>query len=216
MFEKLHLPSIIIAAATLVGLPLAWTITARNEYKNKTIQRAVGSANTGAYLLAFLIFTISLVRDYAFIQAVRLNPSPAIISPNSGCSLLQRFGGPAAWIRGLSGLAGACSVVGMTLVTSSFLRLGIKGTYLGDYFGFLKDKRVTAFPFNVLDHPMYVGGSLNFTSIALQGNSLVGLALAGLSAITYTVVEAFEGPFTAKIYANRNSAPATTTEKKKK
>lgn len=33
-------------------------------------------------------------------------------------------------------------------------RLGVVGTYLGDYFGILMEERVTAFPFNVMDDPM--------------------------------------------------------------
>lgn len=44
--------------------------------------------------------------------------------------------------------------VGLTLVVSSSIRLGITGTYCGDYFGILMKERVTGFPFN------YVEGSL--------------------------------------------------------
>jgi hypothetical protein len=61
----------------------------------------------------------------------------------------------------------ALSLTGTLLVLTSFLRLGITGTYLGDYFGILMDHMVTGFPFNVLANPMYVGTTMNFTAGAL-------------------------------------------------
>ncbi|XP_014680284.1 PREDICTED: phosphatidyl-N-methylethanolamine N-methyltransferase-like, partial [Priapulus caudatus] len=57
--------------------------------------------------------------------------------------------------------------VGMLLVASSFYRLGFMGTYMGDYFGILLDEKLTGFPFNVVDNPMYWGSTLNFLSIAV-------------------------------------------------
>jgi methylene-fatty-acyl-phospholipid synthase len=47
--------------------------------------------------------------------------------------------------------AWALYAVGMTLVVSSSIRLGITGTYCGDYFGILMKERVTGFPFNVVE-----------------------------------------------------------------
>lgn len=38
----------------------------------------------------------------------------------------------------------------------------------GDYFGLLLDDRVTGFPFNLLDNPMYWGSTLNFLGTALM------------------------------------------------
>ena len=58
-------------------------------------------------------------------------------------------------------------VIGFTLVGSSYWRLGLTGTYLGDYFGILMDSRVTGFPFNVTNNPMYNGATLLFIAHAL-------------------------------------------------
>ena len=45
-------------------------------------------------------------------------------------------------------------------------RLG--GTvFLGDYCGILMKERVTGFPFNALEHPMYVGSSMSFLGTSL-------------------------------------------------
>uniref|UniRef100_A0A0A9Z3P9 phosphatidyl-N-methylethanolamine N-methyltransferase n=1 Tax=Lygus hesperus TaxID=30085 RepID=A0A0A9Z3P9_LYGHE len=66
------------------------------------------------------------------------------------------------------GIGLALLATGTSLVASAFARLGIVNTYLGDYFGFTMDKKVTAFPFNVLNSPMYTGASLNFFGAAVR------------------------------------------------
>ena len=62
----------------------------------------------------------------------------------------------------------ALVALGTTFVLSSFYKLGIVGTYLGDYFGFLMKERVESFPFNVVDDPMYVGSTMIFTGFSFQ------------------------------------------------
>ena len=64
-------------------------------------------------------------------------------------------------------IANVLFVVANVLVLTSMARLGVTGTYLGDYFGILMKKRVTGFPFNVTENPMYNGATLNFLSLAL-------------------------------------------------
>jgi phosphatidylethanolamine/phosphatidyl-N-methylethanolamine N-methyltransferase len=39
---------------------------------------------------------------------------------------------------------------------------------LGDHFGILMKSRITSFPFNVAEHPMYYGSTLCFLSMALR------------------------------------------------
>jgi methylene-fatty-acyl-phospholipid synthase len=81
---------------------------------------------------------------------------------------------------------------GNLLVLSSMWALGVTGTYLGkrsiwrsfdlfqmifvalikrvitgDYFGILMSERVTSFPFNVCENPMYVGSTLTFLATAI-------------------------------------------------
>lgn len=61
-----------------------------------------------------------------------------------------------------------CLAAGSTLVLSSMYKLGITGTYLGDHFGILMANRITSFPFNIVEHPMYYGSTLCFFSMALR------------------------------------------------
>lgn len=82
--------------------------------------------------------------------------------------------------------------------------LGITGTYLGDYFGILMDEIVTGFPFNVSASPMYYGSTMSFLGSALWFGKPAGLALTVLVFLVYKVALAFEDPFTAGIYAERD------------
>ena len=54
----------------------------------------------------------------------------------------------------------AVGIFGLVLVLSSYYRLKITGTYLGDYFGILMEERITSFPFNVMNDPMYMGACM--------------------------------------------------------
>ena len=78
-------------------------------------------------------------------------------------------------------------VMGIVLVFGAFYRLGITGTYLGDYMGILMDERVTAFPFNVLNNPMYVGSTLIFLAWSILQRSPVGFVLTAWVALVYYV-----------------------------
>ncbi|WVQ72916.1 hypothetical protein IAR50_002478 [Cryptococcus sp. DSM 104548] len=178
--------------------PIFWNTVARNEYRNKTITRLVGSPLVGTYLLALTIFSISAFRDHLFLNAVKDQPALAFL----GHPVLQALG-----------LVFFAS--GQTFVISSMWALGVTGTYLGDYFGILMSHRVTSFPFNVLSDPMYVGSFLSHLGTALWFQSPVGLALGFWVWIVYAIALKYEGPFTDKIYAAQNkkatSSPSPTS-----
>ena len=67
----------------------------------------------------------------------------------------------------IKGFSGILFLFGNVLVVSSMWALGVTGTYLGDYFGILMKSRVTGFPFNFTNHPMYYGSTMVFFSTAL-------------------------------------------------
>ena len=92
-------------------------------------------------------------------------------------------------------------IIGQVLVITSTWQLGIIGTYLGDYFGILMDAPVTAFPFSVLKHPMYVGSTVIYLGYGLVHLSPAGILGAVWVSIVYQISTAlFEEPFTNKIY----------------
>lgn len=48
-----------------------------------------------------------------------------------------------------------------------YLTQNVLSSTAGDYFGILKDSRVTGFPFNICENPMYTGCTLSFLGTAL-------------------------------------------------
>ncbi|CBZ36635.1 Phospholipid methyltransferase family protein [Leishmania donovani] len=199
--SRIHYRSIGTAAVAIAGLPTVWNMVARNEYRRHTIEKAVGGKRLGAYALAAAIVVASGARDYAFRNAMAQNPCPLLPI------LCTQALGPenAGVVRGvMRGVGAALMATGTTLVVSSFLRLGITGTYLGDYFGILMDERVTAFPFSHFDNPMYLGATLNFLAASIAQNNAVGTLLTGLVGLVYHVsAKYFENPFTEMIYRKR-------------
>lgn len=167
--------------------PLWWNIVARLEYKTHFITKIVRSPYVGCYLLMVAIFALNIWRDLQFANAMQQQPH------------LVELGGLANSI-----IYHALFVGGLTLVLTSFWKLGITGTYLGDYFGILMKERVTSFPFNLMEHPMYNGATMLFFSFALRDQSPAGILLACYAFIVYQIAAVFEGDFTTQIYANAN------------
>ncbi|WWC88875.1 uncharacterized protein L201_003790 [Kwoniella dendrophila CBS 6074] len=174
--------------------PIFWNTVARNEYRNKTITKIVGSPLIGTYLLALTIFSISGFRDHLFINALKNQPS------------LIELDQPIIKL-----IAIILFVSGQTFVISSMWALGVTGTYLGDYFGILMTHRVTSFPFNVLSDPMYVGSALTHLGTALWFQSPVGILLAAWIWLVYSVALKYEGPFTDKIYSAKASKQSSSS-----
>jgi len=95
-------------------------------------------------------------------------------------------------------------ILGQIFVLSSFYKLGITGTFLGDYCGILMDAPVTTFPFNILNNPMYIGSTLSFLALALYYISPVGILLTIEIYIVYQIALLFEESYTKWIYKQKN------------
>ncbi|KAF9932754.1 Phosphatidyl-N-methylethanolamine N-methyltransferase [Linnemannia zychae] len=200
-------PRIQIAVASIIFNPTFWNIVARKEYRSKFITRLFnGNSLYGCYALAATIFTLGLIRDALFKYAIDTQPQAHCMDN---------------WI--LQGLAYFLFIVGNIFVLSSMWVLGVTGTYLGDYFGILMDERVTSFPFNVNDNPMYNGTVMIFLGTAIWSLSPAGIYLSCIVHFVYRIALKFEGPFTTDIYIKRdkeraagNKNPASTPAKGKK
>lgn len=133
--------------------PIFWNLFARAEHRTKFWSGLVG-ARWGCYSLAATIFLLGLARDHFFLAALAS-------APDSRWWVVTQF----PLLHRTLGLASF--VVGNVLVVTSMWALGVTGTYLGDYFGILMPSRVTGFPFNVTDNPMYHGSVLSFLGTSL-------------------------------------------------
>ncbi|KAK7747295.1 Phosphatidyl-N-methylethanolamine N-methyltransferase [Cytospora paraplurivora] len=180
--------SLLVSALAIAFNPTFWNIVARREYRTRFLTKAFGgNAQTACYALAATIFSLGLVRDFLYERALRHQPAHPALDGD-----LVKYAGY------------ALLAVGNTLVVSSTWALGITGTFLGDYFGILKDDIVTGFPFNVTDAPMYYGSSLSFLGTALLYGKPAGVLLTAWVFFVYRVALRYENPFTAGIYAKRD------------
>ncbi|KAH3678453.1 hypothetical protein WICMUC_001470 [Wickerhamomyces mucosus] len=145
------------------------------EYYTKFLTKISGGAKNGCYLLAVTIFSLGIFRDYLFHEALK----DQIISP-----FLDSFNFKYAGVGFFA--------IGNVLVLSSMFALGVTGTYLGDYFGILMKERVTGFPFNIVDNPMYVGSTLSFLGTSLYFGKAAGLFITLVVHLMYTIALYFE------------------------
>ncbi|KAF6026364.1 PEMT [Bugula neritina] len=154
------------------------------EYHTQVFSKAFGSPKLACFTLSLLQILSSNCRNY-YIKETMVNQKH-FETPYNDLLVIVEY----------------CIVaVGGLLVVTAFFRLGWFGTWHGDHFGLLLDEKVTAFPYNVVEHPMHVGGTLNFLGLALGTRSLVGLLLTMWVKGVYYVTELVEGPFTEMIYA---------------
>lgn len=165
--------------------PLFWNVVSRWEYKTHFVSNFFGGPKRGVAALAICILSMNTLRTTIF---------HTIIDSHSACAILQN--------DVCNAIGYLLMTVGAVLVISSSYRLGFFCSFMGDYFGILLDSRVTGFPFNVIDDPMYVGSGLVYLGIAFQHASMFGFLLTGCIAISYAIALMFEGPFTAKIYSD--------------
>ncbi|XP_008564460.1 PREDICTED: phosphatidylethanolamine N-methyltransferase isoform X2 [Galeopterus variegatus] len=181
-------PSFVAAILAIAFNPLFWNVVARWEHNTRRLSKAFGSPYLACYSLGVAILLLNVLRSHCFTQAMLSQPK------------MESLDNPMAYCLGLVLLG-----VGVVFVLSSFFALGFTGTFLGDYFGILKDARVTTFPFNVLDNPMYWGSTANYLGWAIMNASPTGLLLTAVVAFIYVVAILYEEPFTAEIYRQKAS-----------
>ncbi|XP_039223932.1 phosphatidylethanolamine N-methyltransferase isoform X1 [Crotalus tigris] len=179
-------PNFIVAVLCIAFNPLFWNLVARWEHTTRSLTRIFRSPYTACYFLGVVIILLNFLRSHCFGEAMKSQPK----LPQLDCLLV--------YYASVTLMA-----VGVLLVTSSFLALGFIGTFLGDYFGILMEAKVTSFPFNVIDNPMYWGSTFIYFGWSLMNASPVGLVLTVVVALCYTTALLYEGPFTEEIYRNK-------------
>uniref|UniRef100_A0A8C5RJ53 Phosphatidylethanolamine N-methyltransferase n=1 Tax=Laticauda laticaudata TaxID=8630 RepID=A0A8C5RJ53_LATLA len=176
-------PNFIMAVLSIAFNPLFWNLVARWEHRNRSLTRIFGSPYTACYFLGIVIILLNFLRSHCFNEAMKSQPKLPLLDCLLGyCASVTLI------------------VVGILLVTSSFIALGFTGTFLGDYFGILMEMKVTSFPFDVIENPMYWGSTSIYFGWSLMNASPVGLVLTVVVALCYTVALLYEGPFTEEIY----------------
>lgn len=167
--------------------PLFWNVLSRLEYRTHVVSKVAGGPRRGVVLLALGILSFNYLRTALFHK---------VIDNHITCAPMQN--------TFFSALGYLLVAVGAIFVISSSYQLGFFCSFMGDYFGILLEEKVTNFPFNVVDDPMYVGSALVYLGLSFQYASVVGIILTVCIAFSYAIALLFEQPFTAQIYASKS------------
>ncbi|XP_063048954.1 phosphatidylethanolamine N-methyltransferase isoform X2 [Engraulis encrasicolus] len=156
--EVLQLPELLeprfcVAVIAILFNPFFWNVVGRWEHRTRGLTRMFGSPHVACYSLATAILLLNVYRSHSITVAIKAHPRSVLID---------------RWEVFQVGVA--IMGAGSLLVLSSFLALGFTGTFLGDHFGILMDKKVECFPFNLMENPMYWGSTLNYLGLALISN----------------------------------------------
>eukprot|EP00056_Hartaetosiga_gracilis_P005005 m.80301 g.80301 ORF g.80301 m.80301 type:complete len:245 (-) comp12011_c0_seq1:332-1066(-) len=185
-------PYSVATCAVAVACPILWN----------TIPYFLGTTLTNAFgrktaMLAFAAFTVSMsairgvLFERAMEEALGSNVFSDVFGNDNVGTIISSYVGP------------LLIAYGLLVSLSSFYRLGIFGTYMGEYFGIMLSEKITSFPFNHVDNPMYFGSTVTHFGKALSSGSPVGIVLAAFIGWTYFMGAAYEEPLMHWFYDNR-------------
>jgi phosphatidylethanolamine N-methyltransferase len=133
------------------------------QYKYKILSKITSDDyGKAADLLAFTLIHIGTLRNYSFIECVYLNDS---LNLDFYSIIFLRILGVVLFL------------IGAVLVVKSFHRLGLRGMYFGDHFGFLFVEKINTFPYNYFENPQYIGSLICHLGLSLAFRSTHGLIL---------------------------------------
>ncbi|KAF6026362.1 PEMT [Bugula neritina] len=183
----------------LMWAPVFFNVILRTEHRTRFLTKLFGSPELACVALSIPQFLfITIFRFICFTKIVTAHPR--IETPfNEYLEYLET----GLWL------------IGTTLVLSSSYRLGWIGLWHGDHFGILFSEKLTGFPFDVCDHPMYTGSKINYIAYIIGNRSIVGALLFCVLLLVYVVNEGLEGRFTEMIYAERAASKANGSKKVK-
>ena len=166
---------------------VAWLILPVIESRFKLLSKIVNNNKAkAADFLAYGLIHLGSFRNYAFISTIWNSKQLELNELNLVCQV-------AGVILGL---------LSIVIFICASTKLGLRGMYFGDCFGFLLKEKVYAFPFNIVSHPQYwsiLGMALSFS---LFFRSPVGLFLTVLNAFSFLLLAFFENLELKRIYKN--------------
>ena len=156
---------------------LSWLIIPHIEFKYKVFTKLLkGQSDRAADFVAYFMIYIGTIRNYYMDESVKNN----IILD------LGIFNYPSYLIGGIM------VILGGSLVIGSFYRLGLRGLYFGDHFGFFFKEKVTAFPYDMFESPQYVGTIMIHFGFGFCYRSATGFLFALLYMLCYIILDRIE------------------------
>jgi phosphatidylethanolamine N-methyltransferase len=168
-YEKNFLEAVILTMLSIFSL----YIFPQLQYKYKLLSRMTNNdMGRAADFLAYFLIHIGTFKNYAFFEALFTN---------------KRIDVNDWYYYSIFPIGVLLIVVGVTLVIFSFHRLGLRGMYFGDHFGFLFNKKIDQFPYNYLENPQYVGTNLVYVGLSFTFRSVAGMFLSLFMIVMYRI-----------------------------
>lgn len=178
----------IVTMLMIILCPITWNLFARYEFHTKYFTKLAGDNRLAADIFAHVLIEMGIFRNYMFSRTIKSQP-------HFDLGDYECFTAVISYVL---------IVIGGGLVFMSFYRLGIHGIYYADYFGILMKEKVTAFPYNILDNPLYVGSESLFIGMSLLHRSPSGFFLTFVAWVMYKFASVLENPLTELIYSEEN------------
>ena len=174
----------------------SWVVLPRIEYRHRILSKLCGGNRR---LAQYLFVVYILTSSFAWRE-------PLVAKAIDSEHISQAFFTSLHWatsaidVEIIKWLGHFLFAAGMVLNLGGFYHVRLN-TYYPEYFGFIQGNLVTAFPYNVTSHPMYIGAVVSHIGYALQKQSSTALYLAAVEALGYwTVAKVFEEPFMEVFY----------------
>jgi phosphatidylethanolamine N-methyltransferase len=154
-----------------------WIILPHLQFKYNLLSKLTKGDNEKAcdFLAYFMIYT-GTTRNHYINEAIKSN-----LHINYGIFELP-----------ILSICVVSMLIGLLLVAASFYRLGMRGMYFGDHFGFLFKEKITKFPYDYFENPQYVGTTAFFIGYSLFHHSPAGVLLTILINVLYHVLNVVE------------------------
>jgi methylene-fatty-acyl-phospholipid synthase len=157
---------------------LSWLVIPHLEFKYKLFSKLLkGQNDRAADFVAYFMIYIGTIRNYYMDEAIKANIIFDLGVINYPCYVL----------------GGLLIAFGTILVLASFYRLGLRGLYFGDHFGFFFKEKVTAFPYDMFSSPQYVGTCMIHYGFGFIYRSPAAFLIATLYTLCYSILNIFEG-----------------------
>jgi len=168
---------------------LLWIIMPHLQFKYKLLSKFTGGDEAKAcdFLAYFLIYT-GTIRNHAINEMINKNKKIS-------------YGYLEIPIQIVSYMMIA---FGLILVVFSFYRLGLRGMYFGDHFGFLFKEKIINFPYNYFPNAQYVGTTWFFIGFSLAFHSIAGVFISILMYILYQILNIVESKKLEIFYPSNN------------
>ena len=152
---------------------ISWLVIPHLEFKYKVFSKLLkGDNERAADFVAYFMIYIGTIRNYYMDESIKNN---VILD-------LGLLNYPCYFIGGLMVTAGSL------LVLASFYRLGLRGLYFGDHFGFFFKEKVSAFPYDKFDSPQYVGTVMLHFGFGFWYRSPTAFLFALLYMLCYSIL----------------------------